>query len=154
MGMYTEIYVNIDLKQDLPENALYVLKGLVRSVKSRCNFHNQDFDHTDVDVDDEKFIELTSKFGDRFPWLFCNGSYYTPNTTVAELSYDFISESWSLLGKGDIKNYDDEIQQFFEWIAPYSDTEFLGYSRYEEDEKPTLYFREDFKQEENENESV
>jgi hypothetical protein len=144
MGMYTEIFVNIDLKQDIPEDVLYVLKGMVRSVKERSNYHHLPFNHSDVDTDDDKFVELTSKFSNRFPWLFCNGSYYTPNTTVAELSYDFISESWSLLGKGDIKNYGGEIQQFFEWIAPYSDTEFLGYSRYEECDEPTLYYRKDF----------
>lgn len=144
MGMYTEIYVNIDLVEDLPDDVLYVLKGLVRVVDCNSNFDNKPFNHSTVNYDDDKFKQLTSGFGRRFPWLFCNGSYYLPNTTVAELSYNFISNRWSLLGKGDLKNYRSEIQQFFKWIAPYSTTEFLGYSRYEEEDEPTLHFRKDY----------
>jgi hypothetical protein len=146
MGMYTEIYVNIDLVEDLPDDVLYVLKGLVRDITYRSDPLDQN-NNTEEPIDaweDVRWGILTQGLGSRFRSLFFNGSYYTPNTTVAKLSYDYISNQWSLLGKGDIKNYDGEIQQFFEWIAPYSETEFLGYCRYEEDDEPTLYYRKDF----------
>lgn len=144
MGMYTEIYVNIDLVDDLPEDVLYVLKGLVRDVECKSNFNNRHFEHCVVQYDDERFNELIEDKPQLFDSLFYNGSYYTPNTSVATLSYDFISNNWSLLGKGDIKNYCGSIEAFFGWIAPYSATEFLGYSRYEESDEPTLHFRRDY----------
>jgi hypothetical protein len=61
----------------------------------------------------------------------------------AFLEFDEITQRWSLLGKGDIKNYEGEIEKFFEWIIPYVDGypgDFIGYSRYEEDLKPTLIY--------------
>ena len=140
MGMYTEIFVNVDFKEDVPEDVLYVLKGMVREVSNHNNYDKETFDHFVVDYEDVNFKELTQKFPPRFTWLFSNGSYYTPNTTVAKLTYDHIGGQWSLIGKGDIKNYNDEIETFFKWIAPYCETEFMGYSRYEEDREPTLYY--------------
>jgi hypothetical protein len=70
-------------------------------------------------------------------------SYYTPSTCCHSLTCDSTTKSWSLLGKGDIKNYAGEIQKFFEWIIPYVDGcpgDFIGYSRHEENRKPTLFF--------------
>lgn len=115
--MYTEIYINVDLKKDTPDDVIEVLKAL-------CGIHMGLY---------------PSKWGG----LFYSGSYYTPNTYCHSLTFDTISNQWSLLGKGDIKNYNMEIEEFFEWIMPYVDGypgDFIGYSRYEEDQKPTLMF--------------
>jgi hypothetical protein len=123
MGMYTEIYVNVDLKKDTPDNVIKVLKVM-------C----------DMGGSDEKVLE---SYPDRWGGLFYSGSYYTPNTWCHSLTFDDISNKWSLLGKGDIKNYEGEIQKFFEWIIPYVDGcpgDFIGYSRYEVDREPTLVF--------------
>ena len=147
MGMYTEIYVNIDLTENLPEDVLYVLKGLCRDVTCNSNFDNKPFPHTPVDYEDAKFKQLIQGFGSRFDSLFSNMSYYTPNTSVAHLSFDFIGGNWSLIGKGDIKNYSDEIETFFKWVAPYAEQDFMGYMMYEESERPRLMFKSDFVEE-------
>jgi len=123
MGMYTEIYVNVDLKKDTPDEIIEVLKAMCHMEES-----------------DEKVLETCP---DRWGGLFYSGSYYTPNTWCHSLTFDDISNKWSLLGKGDIKNYEGEIQKFFEWIIPYVDGcpgDFIGYSRYEVDREPTLVF--------------
>ena len=42
-----------------------------------------------------------------------------------------------------IKNYNNEIEEFFEWLMPYIDGEegdFIGYSRYEETKELTLVY--------------
>lgn len=122
MGMYTEIYVNVDLIETVPANVIAVLKAMCR----------------DGNEDDLK------PFPARWAYLFNSGSYYTPNTSCANLTFDDISKQWSLLGKGDIKNYENEIEQFFAWIAPYVDAEpgaFIGYSRYEQALVPTLHLK-------------
>ena len=106
MGMYTEIYVNVDLKEETPQEIIDTLKQ-----KSRL--------------------------------LFKNGSYYTPSTYVCSLTHDAFLQRWSLLGKGDLKNYSGEIEHFFDWLMPWVDGspgDFVGYRRYELDQKPTLVF--------------
>jgi len=123
MGMYTEIYINVDLKEDIPKEVLAVLEAM-------CNH----------DTEAYALLGLPHRWG----YLFGNGSYYTPSTSVSNLTYDDITKQYSLLGKGDIKNYENEIEAFFKWLMPYIDAyegEFIGYSRYEEDDIPTLYFK-------------
>jgi hypothetical protein len=125
MGMYTEIYVNVDLKIKTPEN-------IINTLKAMCDM----FDY-------EKTNDILAEFPHRWHCLFSNMSYYTPGTYCRYLNFDNISHQWSLLGKGDIKNYEGEIEEFFAWIMPWVDGypgDFIGYSRYEESTTPKLYF--------------
>jgi hypothetical protein len=117
MGMYTEIYVNVDLKKETPYEVICVLKAI-------CE---KDFKPKHL-----------NDYPDRWGALFCSGSYYTPNTSCANLTFDNISGQYSLLGKGDIKNYDGEIEAFFTFIKPWCEEGFIGYYRYEENREPTL----------------
>ena len=119
MGMYTEIYVNADLKEETPDSVVEVLKAM-------CEF-NRD-------------AKCLADRPERWSRLFGNGSYYTPNTQCAKLTFDSIAKNYSLLGKGDIKDYGGEIEAFFEFIKPWCDGGFIGYYRYEEDRAPTLVY--------------
>ena len=119
--MYTEIYVNVDLREDTPDEVIAVLKAICGG-------------------EDETPLEGKPS---RWCMLFNSGSYYTPNTSCNSLTYDKIGRCWSLLGKGDIKNYEGEIEAFFEWLMPHIDAEdgeFIGYSRYEESDEPTIIY--------------
>ena len=121
MGMYTEIYVNVDLKQDVPEHILNVLREM-------CSGQGEG---------------RLDAYPQRWGCLFSSNSFYTPLTECASLTFNEIRGGWSLLGKGDIKNYNREIELFFEWISPwvYGDPgDFIGYHRYEEQRVPTLVF--------------
>jgi hypothetical protein len=120
MGMYTEIYVNVDLKENTPEEVINTLRAI-------CEF----------DYDSEYLVNKPT----RWSFLFGNGSYYTPCTSVCHLTFDAISNQWSLLGKGDIKNYEGEIEQFFEYIEPWVEDKFMGYMRYEEHDEPKLMYK-------------
>jgi quinol monooxygenase YgiN len=49
--------------------------------------------------------------------------------------------------RANLKNYDDEIDKFFDWVAPHvrdsgAEKTFLGYSQYEENDEPRLYYKE------------
>lgn len=130
MGMYTEIYVNVDFKEDTPED-------VIKTIRAVCNGN---YEHLDSE-------NRPSRWG----MLFGSGSYYTPNTEASELTYDYIGKQYSLLGKGDIKNYEEEIEQFFEfitpWVASYSNDipYFMGYTRYEEWDMPRLVYKHEGK---------
>jgi hypothetical protein len=118
MGMYTEVYVNVDLKEETPTGVIEVLRKI-------CDG------------------ETPEGFPPRSGSLFRNCSYYTPRTSVAQLTYDEVSNAWSLLGKGDLKNYGEEAQFFFDWLIPWikgKPGDFVGYTRYEEDQPPSLVF--------------
>jgi hypothetical protein len=124
MGMYTEIFVNVDFKEETPEEVVQTLKAICEK--------------------DHESPLLNNKPG-RWFMLFNNGSYYTPSTQCAALTFDRISNNWSLIGKGDIKNYEGEIEAFFDYIRPWVEDNFMGYMRYEEDDMPTIMCRENKK---------
>ncbi len=117
MGMYTEIFVNVDLLEQTPDEVIQTLKAICET--------------------DHKSLLLADK-PSRWCFLFNNGSYYTPLTQCAALTFDRIAGHWSLIGKGDIKNYSGEIEAFFDYIRPWVQDDFMGYMRYEEDDMPTL----------------
>lgn len=131
MGEYTEIFVNVDLRKETPLDVLDTLRLL-------CGSHGE-----------EDFDKRVARLGDhprRWVSLFESGSYYTPNTRCANLTWDDAVEQWSLLGKGDIQNNNREIETFFEWLAPWIHAypgAFIGYHRLETDVEPQLvYLRE------------
>lgn len=114
MGMYTEIYLNVNLKK---ETSVETVNELVAHIK-----------------------------GEREGRPLCaDMSYYTPSTSAFYSGKDSISGQWSLLCKGDLKNYDKEIEKFVELLKPHVDLNsngktFIGYMRYEESIIPTLLY--------------
>lgn len=117
--MYTEIFVNVDFKDDVPDS-------VIETVRKVC---------------EKDFLWMDNNgHPSRWGLLFNNGSCYTTNTEVAILSNCKFS-GWSLIGKGDIKNYESEIEKFFQFIAPWVVNDFMGYMMYEEDSKPDLVFK-------------
>lgn len=119
MGMYTETFVNTDLKHSTPPEVLDVLRAM---------------------CDHESDAPALQDKPRRWGYLFTDGSYYTPRTSCAMLTYDGISGQYSLLAKGDTKNYENEIQQFFDFIKPWCESDFIGYYRYDESREPTLVY--------------
>lgn len=124
MGMYTEIFVNCDLKTETPQEVIDVLRAICGSDLSS---------------------PVLEGLPDRWALLFGNGSFSVPLTCCGSVTFSDIAGHWSLIGKGDIKNYNDEIENFFKWLMPWIDAEegaFIGYWRYEEDLMPTLVVKE------------
>lgn len=116
MGMYTEIFVNVDLKQDVPASVIDVLRAMCSREDSPC----------------------LESLPSRWSYLFRAGR---TNTSCAHLTQNNYGR-WSLLAKGDIKNYEGEIEAFFDWLMPWIDAykgDFIGFSLYEEDTEPTLF---------------
>lgn len=133
MGMYTKINIIIKLKKETPKNIIEVIE---------CMFNGYDIEDMNacgVEIPKHDFFE-----NDRRVWFpkSC-GSYYFTGTANSNIQYRNVDKEMVLHIDTDFKNYDDEIELFLDWIAPYVDAyekEFLGYSRYEEDLNPTLYF--------------
>ena len=128
MGMYTEIVVGIALKGDAPES-------VVKAVRYMAS----------TDQDGRTKPDDFPLKGDRSEWMFHGSSYYFPNNIPhCSMIQDTIDKTWQLDVRANIKNYSGEIEEFFEWIAPYVESQgewtIMGYSRYEEDDQPWAYY--------------
>lgn len=130
MGMYTEIVCGFSLKEDTPEVVINALR-----------FMMGDSDKPSVLPEHELFSL------DRWDCLFRMSSYYfgfSSNHSV--MKRDDLDKCWILSVRADLKNYDSEIETFFDWITPYVDggsgtKDLIGYSIYEEADEPTLYYK-------------
>lgn len=129
MGMYTEIYVKIEFKSNLPEEVVTALQWL-----------NGDSEG-EVVLPDHPFFKLP-----RAGMVLSCSSYYHQPRATCNLWFDEIGNSWYLCSRADLKNYDGEIDAFFDWVKPYAASSagrtFIGYYLYEEDDEPTLVYVE------------
>ena len=132
MGMFTKINIILKIKNDAPLNVKTILMNM---------FDGADLTELEelIDLPDHDFF----KVGSRVWFPNSGGSYYFTGTANSAIKFRSVDNQMVLHIDTDFKNYADEIKHFLDWIAPYVDAdenEFLGYSRYEEDYNPTLYF--------------
>ena len=118
MGMYTELYLRSDLKEDTPQDVIDLLRAMVAGNPPD-----------------------TTPFGEgRCPWMLLSSSHYHFPFAKSSMDYlDYVSR-WYLFVRCDLKNYEGEIEAFLKWVAPHlnaGDGEYLGHTRYEEDDLPT-----------------
>lgn len=126
MGMYTELVMATRVK-NVPE-VVAILKYMVGETAEQPPLPDHPLFSTP-----------------RWRMLFTCSSYYFVPRSTALFSFDEIGEFWCLITRADLKNYDSEIELFIDWIRPYLDADenhMIGYSRYEETRKPTIYYGE------------
>ncbi len=121
MGEYTEIIIKAEVKADLPQEVEAVLQFLFNG-------------------EEKPLVSIDHPFFKCDRWAFigrCSSYYHIPwSTSKYEEEYIF--------SRSDLKDYDNEIDQFFAWIDPYLDEEqgqCVGWSWYEEESAPTLQFK-------------
>lgn len=116
MGMYTEINVCFDLIKDTPKNVTDILHYLIDGNDEPSELPNHEFFKCD-----------------RWCLVACCDSYYFDGTTNSKIVFDYTSMRYKVNIRSNLKNYDNEIDKFLHWLAPYVYTEgFIGYIRYEE----------------------
>ena len=121
MGMYTELVLGIELDHD---------RATIQKLNYMLNETNYD-----ISIDDPFFKTP------RWTYMLYSDSYYFDGQTDSKLIYDSIANTYYLNVRCNLKNYDNEIELFLNWIGPHIVTDgFLGYMRYEEDKNPTLIY--------------
>ena len=124
MGMYTEIYINTQLKKDISNKDLNFLRSL--------------FDYS--------FTEEVKPLleNGRIQMIGRGESYYFNHFSISVMKYDDIAETWGIISCSNLKNYNNEIEDFFAYLKPLcdvdEDNDFIGYHRYEEAREPTLVY--------------
>lgn len=114
MDFYTEIFINVNLNIRTPPEVIKVLSNI-------CNK-----------------IQLTEPYT-AWDSLFEDKLFY--NMSCGQLTQNGRTGNYSLLGKGNLKDYKGQINAFFNWIMPYVEApygQFIGYKLREGDLEPTL----------------
>lgn len=129
MGMYTELLVKGDLRQDTPSEVKDALRRLIEDDASPAEWPAHPFFSN---VRRDQIAHGGSAY-------FVTGSSEYIDTTYGYPKF-FITSS--------LKDYTDTIGEFLDWLLPYVDAfpgDFLGYTRYEEDDRPTLIVMPDLR---------
>lgn len=125
MGMYTELVLCTSIKDD-------------KEVIQILQYMGQDEWPEDFVKPDHKLFNLH-----RHQYMLRCCSYYFTPTTVFKLEQDDMTKEWCLVVRCDLKNYENEIESFVDWLSPYIADHYgqmIGYSRYEECDKPTILY--------------
>lgn len=127
MGMYTELVLKCQIKEGVP-----------RQVKEVLHYLFVDQTTGVPECPNHPFFKTP-----RWNFVGSSGSFYhhpKPVTHLYEVDYaDFMY----IFSRSDLKNYDNEIALFLDWINPYLDHmpgECIGWTWYEEEEQPTLIY--------------
>ena len=126
MGMYTELNIGVSLRSDTPLDVISIIEYM-------------------LDIDNMKMCDVPFDHPlfstERWSFMLLTGSYYFDGRTDSSMVRDDIDNEYKLNVRCNLKNYDDEIDLFLDFIRPYLVTSgFLGYKRYEEDDDPTLIY--------------
>lgn len=132
MGMYTELVLKCQIKDDAPSEVKEVLKHLFKE-SGKADV---------LQLPDHKFFKCP-----RWDLIGqCSSFYHHPKA---------LSDYWTghgnddnrggyLFSRSDLKNYDREIENFLDWLMPYIDEyegQCIGWQWYEEDDEPTLLYK-------------
>lgn len=124
MGMYTAFHFNADVS-NANESDIRILKYMTGQIP----FYEETPEHP---------LFKTP----RWRHMLQSSSYYFQSYTHSVV-YEYPSWGHGLSVTCDLKNYDDEVAKFLDWIMPKikaAPRKFLGYWMYENDERPTLIF--------------
>ena len=135
MGMYTEFVFGVSLLSTIPKEVIDILDFLVNS--SEFNYTNN--------LPNHKFFS-----NHRFRSIALCSSYYfgySDSNSKFSLDNEGISKEYLLSIRSSIKNYNNEIEYFVDWIKPYvsngsGTNDLLGYMLYEEASVPYLFYKD------------
>lgn len=128
MGMYTELYMGVELSKNTPVELIEWLDG-----------------HTGDDVDYDLLDKICPEElrGTRLS-ILSGSSYYFDAMPHFCFKYDNISQSYFLTFGCNIKNYSNEVDTLLKILEPFITSDgHIGHIRYEEYDVPTLLFMKD-----------
>lgn len=120
MGMYTELFLQVGLKEDTPDEVINTLAYMLGET--------------------EREPEEAPFESDRWEFMLRCSSHYHYPFSHSHLDKAAYLNQFFLFVRCDFKNYSNKLGKFLNWIAPWVDSEssrYQGHHMYEECEKPT-----------------
>lgn len=95
-----------------------------------------------AEVDEYAYMEML--YTNEHSLVMNSGSSYFPEVAPTGPKFHHY-KAYAVEFRSSLKNYHDDIEEFFAWVAPHcidpnTPGGFIGYSLYEEDRYPTLFF--------------
>jgi len=132
MGMYTECILGCRLKENVPADVLETLNFMFREFKAG-------------EPAQVPWPNSNHPTGERCNWMLHSGGscYFGAPSGDRTLQPDGLGVRLS--ARFNIKNYDNEIESFLEWLRPHiqqgsGTREFFAIVTYEEQAEPTIYY--------------
>lgn len=125
MGMYTALVLDARTIRNTPKDVVEILKFMTAE---------------GVDPEPENLPDHPLFGHTRWRWMLRGNSAYFPIEREPKFYKPFYGPeegAWLLSVGCSLKNYDDEIAKFLDWLTPYTE-DGVGYWMYEEDSKPTI----------------
>jgi len=124
--MYTELIFGARLKETTPKEVIDTIKYMIGDLE-------------------EKPENLAFKTTSNRNVLRGCSYYFGVQNSVTKFYYDDIAKSWTLSSRANIKNYENEIEQFLRWIKPFIEQgsgtrDMYAITIYEEDFVPNIYY--------------
>lgn len=138
MGEYTELNISVQLKT-LPEdsNVMQILKFMLGG--------------SDLKLEDLRLPNHPLFKTRRWKSMLYCDSFYFHHTACSSLvnktaGIRHLEDATYILNvRCDLKNYDDEILYFLNWLLPFTETRgFVGYKRGEDADPVLIYFTNDY----------
>lgn len=126
MGMYTELVIKCKVKKQLPVEVKNIINYLFNSTGDILNPPDC--------LPQHKFFTL-----ERWHWVGKGSSVYHIPFSLSKYEENY------LFSRSDLKNYCGEIEEFLDWFNQYIDEPedtCIGWTWYEEVDKPTLIFKQ------------
>ena len=130
--MYTEFIFEAELSKDTPKALIDAFTTVSRK-------------DTGIEVTSSK-LEI-SKFIEKFDLnmlVNCCSAYFPAQHSFFNMYYNKYSDTYGIFIRSDLKNYEQQINKFLEFIKPYvvmgcGSNDIYAHVLYELDEQPTIY---------------
>lgn len=127
--MYTELIFGVELKKDCDPKVIDILKFMLGRKEKPIN------------LPDHKFF----KTGNWRSLFLCSSYYFGYSTNITDFKFDYISNAYKISTRSSLKNYDNEISLFMDWITPYiyqgsGARDMIALETYEEASEPKIYY--------------
>jgi hypothetical protein len=113
MGYYTELIFGCSLKEDTPRNVIKTLEYMM---------DKSDFKSIDKSVALYHYTLPDHEFFNHRRWehMFnASSQMFGVNEAISEMWHSTITKCYHISTRSSIKNYENEIELFLDWIKPY-----------------------------------
>ncbi|MBX3066612.1 MAG: hypothetical protein KF726_26770 [Anaerolineae bacterium] len=139
MAPWFELMLAINLKEDIPQNVIAILKVLAAPPMSDALNSTPPSNYESIKTPKHHFF---LEYGWEWFTFLRTDTYYFPGDSFGKLTYDE-QKFYKFTARAMVRSHGSLLASFLHWIAPYSQTQgFVGYTRCDESSYISLIYFE------------